>query len=164
MTLESIPIFVREGAFLFRQPVVQHTGQVAGQPLSVTVYPAARSEASLYEDDGESLAYRQGAFSRRRFTERREGGRASVEVSAVEGSWRPAPRDLVLRIRADGEPTRVLVDRAPLLRQGSTAAGGDAGWRLTEDGFVEVRLRDRAEGLAIVLEGAGGTPPARRSP
>jgi alpha-glucosidase len=33
VTLESIPIFVRGGAFLFRQPVVQHTGQMAGQPL-----------------------------------------------------------------------------------------------------------------------------------
>jgi hypothetical protein len=86
-----------------------------------------------------------------------------VEASAVEGSWRTAPRDLVLRIRADGEPTRVLLDRTALARQGPTAASGDAGWRLSEDGFVEVRLRDRAESFAIVLEGTGGTP-SRRSP
>ena len=33
VTLDSIPIFVRGGAFLFRQPVVQHTGEMAGQPL-----------------------------------------------------------------------------------------------------------------------------------
>jgi alpha-glucosidase len=101
VTLESIPIFVRSGGFLFRQPVVQHTGQMSGQALSVTVYPAARSEAGLYEDDGESLGYRRGAFARRRFSERREGSPVRVEASAIEGSWRPAPRDLVLRIRAD---------------------------------------------------------------
>ena len=127
---------------------------MSGQALSVTVYPAARSEASLYEDDGESLGYRRGAFARRRFSERREGSPVRVEASAIEGSWRPAPRDLVLRIRADSEPTRVLLDRTALSRQGPTAPSGEAGWRLTEDGFVEVRLRDRAEGFAIVLEGA----------
>ena len=164
VTLESIPIFVRSGGFLFRQPVVQHTGQMSGQALSVTVYPAARSEASLYEDDGESLGYRQGVFARRQFSERREGGPVRVEASAVEGSWHPAPRDLVLRIRADSEPTRVLLDRTALARQGPTAAPGDAGWRLTADGYVEVRPRDRAEAFVIVLEGAGGTPPSRRSP
>ena len=36
MTLESIPIYVRGGAFLFQQPVLQHTGELAGQPLRVT--------------------------------------------------------------------------------------------------------------------------------
>jgi len=51
VTLDHIPIFVREGAFVFRQPTVQHTGEMPGQPLIVSVYPAARSEASLYEDD-----------------------------------------------------------------------------------------------------------------
>jgi alpha-glucosidase len=162
VTLESIPIFVRAGAFLFRQPVVQHTGEMAGQTLSVTVYPAARSEASLYEDDGESLAYRRGVFARRRLAQQREGGETRVEVSAVAGSWRPAPRDLVLRIRAGGETARVLLDRAPLPRHGPNAAEGEAGWRATEDGFIEVRLRDRAEGFAVVLEGGDGTPPSRR--
>ena len=34
VTLESIPIFVRAGAFVFRQPVVQHTGEMPGQPLA----------------------------------------------------------------------------------------------------------------------------------
>ena len=46
VTLESIPVFVRAGAFVFRQPVVQHTGEMAGQPLEVVVYPAAESSAS----------------------------------------------------------------------------------------------------------------------
>jgi alpha-glucosidase len=163
VALETIPIFVRSGGFLFRQPAVQHTGQMGGQALSVTVYPAARSEASLYEDEGDGFGYLRGAFARRRFTQRRDGGAVRLEVGSIEGSWRSAPRDLVLRIRADGEPTRVLLDHAALGRQGPDA-GGDAGWRMTEDGFVEVRLRDRAEALAIVLEGAGGTPPSRRSP
>jgi alpha-glucosidase len=158
VTLESIPIFVRAGAFLFRQPVVQHTGEMAGQPLSVTVYPAARSEAVYYDDDGESLDYRDGGFARRRFTQRQEGTRRILEASAREGSWGPPARDLVLRIRADREPARVLVDRAPLARRGP---GASAGWTLSEDGFVEVVLKDGPDAFAVALE-ADLPPPTRR--
>jgi alpha-glucosidase len=140
VTIESIPLFVRAGSFVFRQPVVQHTGEMAGQPLTISVYPAPLSEATLYEDDGLSLAYRKGAFARRRFSQRREGASTRVEASAVEGSWRPAARDLVLRVRPEGPPTRVLLDGATLA------------FKLAEDGFVEVRIRDRAQAFALVVE------------
>jgi alpha-glucosidase len=150
VTLESIPIYVRGGAFLFQQPVLQHTGERAGQPLRVTAYPAASSEASYYEDDGESLDYRQGAFAKRRFAQRREATHHVVDVGPVEGSWRPAARDLVLRIRADGEPARVLVDGSPVARR---AAGTGTGFTFTEDGFVEIVLRDRPEAFAVTIEG-----------
>jgi alpha-glucosidase len=164
LTLETIPVYVRAGAFLFRQPVVQHTGQMSGQPLSVTVYPAAQSQATFYEDDGETLAYRRGAFATRRFTQRRGAGGSSVEVSAVEGSWRWTPRDIVVRVRADGETRRVLLDKAPLTRLAAAATGNEPGWRPTDDGFVEVRLRDRAEAFAIAVEGPAPAPPSKRSP
>jgi alpha-glucosidase len=130
----------------------------------VTVYPAAQSEATLYEDDGESLAYRKGAFARRRFAQRRDAGRVSVEASAVEGSWRPAARDLVVRVRADGQTSRVLLDKGVLTRLQPAAAANESGWRPTDDGFVEVRLRDRAEAFSITLEGPTAAPPARRAP
>ena len=132
---------------------------MAGQPLSVTVYPAARSEASYYEDDGESLDYRQGAFSRRRLVQRQEGTRRIVEGSALEGSWRPS-RDLVVRIRAEREPARVVVDRTPLTRR--TAGGGGAlGWDFSEDGFVEVVLKDRPEAFVVALEAEATAAPVR---
>jgi alpha-glucosidase len=140
VTIESIPLFVRAGSFVFRQPVVQHTGEMAGQPLTITAYPAGLSEATLYEDDGRSLAYRSGAFARRRFSQRREATRTQLEVSAVEGSWRSPTRDLVLRVRPEGPPTRVLLDGAALA------------FKLAEDGFVEVRIRDRAQAFALVVE------------
>src|ERR1700736_3368276 len=39
VTLGSIPIFVRAGSFVFKHPVVQHTGELPGQPLRVMVIP-----------------------------------------------------------------------------------------------------------------------------
>ena len=151
VTLESIPAFVRAGGFLFRQPVVQHTGEMPGQPLIVEVYPSAQSSASLYEDDGESLDYTRGAFATRRFEQRREKGRTAIAGSAVAGSYRPAPRDLVLSVRLDASPKRVLLDGAPLPEIPVETAGG-AGWSTTKDGFVTVRFRDRALAFKLTIE------------
>ena len=85
VTLESIPIFVRGGAFVFSQPVVQHTGEMAGKPLEVQVFPAATSEAVIYEDDGETMAYAQGAAMRRRFSQSRTATTTTIDVAAPEG-------------------------------------------------------------------------------
>ena len=154
VTMEAIPVFVRGGAFVFRQPVVQHTGEMAGQALRVAVFPAARSEASLYEDEGDGLQYRRGAYSRRRFSQRRDGGRVVVEVSAPEGSWRPGPRDVVFELRGAGEPDRVTVGGAELARFDAARLRSEPqGWTRTDQGLVVVKLRDRSEAYTVTVEG-----------
>jgi alpha-glucosidase len=152
VSLGTIPIFVRGGAFLFRQPVIQHTGQMPGQPLVVGVYPAPQSEASLYEDDGSSLQYRQGAFARRRFVQTRAEGRVVIEVGAPEGAYRPAPRDLLLSVVSDQEPKRVLLGTEPLLRVSpGELAVQPRGFSVAE-GAVTVKLPDRFEAVRVTLE------------
>jgi alpha-glucosidase len=154
VTLESIPIFVRGGAFVFRQPVVQHTGAMAGQPLIVDVYPAASSEARLYEDDGETRRYLKGAFLLRRFKQQRSGAGASIEVSAAEGSWRPDPRDLRLRILwPQAAPKRVLLGGDALPALGEAQMGAQtSGWTMSADGFLTIKLKDRYDAFRVSLE------------
>jgi alpha-glucosidase len=105
--LDYIPLFVRGGGFIFRQPVVQYTGQMPGNALRVLVAPAAESKSSLYEDDGESLAYRNGASLKREFRQTRDVGGITLEIGAPEGSFRPARRDLILEIWTDHAPQEV---------------------------------------------------------
>ena len=139
---------------MFRQPVVQSTGEMAGQPLIVDVYPAPASEARLYEDDGETRQYLNGAFLSRRFKQQRGAGASSIEVSAAEGSWRPAARDLRLRIVwPDAAPKRVLLgqEALPALTEAQLAAQ-PTGWARTTDGFVTVKLKDRYESFRVSLE------------
>ena len=89
VTLESIPMFVRGGGFIFRQPVVQSTDEMPGNALRVLIAPARESESTLYEDDGETPAYRGGDFMKRQFHQLRDGGRTTIEISAPEGSYPP---------------------------------------------------------------------------
>jgi len=158
VTLESLPLFVRGGAFVFRQPVVQHTAEMPGQPLIVEIYPAAQSTATLYEDDGETLDYTRGVSAQRRFEQRREPQRVVVSASAVSGSFRPAARHLVLAVRLDGAPRRVLLDGAPLT-QAAPESGTAEGWSRSDDGFVVVRFRDRPQAFAVTME----TEPGRET-
>ena len=166
MTLESIPVFVRGGAFVFRQPVVQHTGEMAGQPLGSPSIPP-RSPSALYEDDGESRAYLEGAFrSAASSSAARPGGR-NRDLGGRRILAAGATRNLVLRVRVDGEPARVLLreaDRAARYVGGSTVGSGvcfscirpgpGGGLMLSDDGFVEVVLpghRGAAFSLALEL-------------
>ncbi len=148
----SLPIFVRDGAIVFRQPVVQHTGEMLGQDLIVQIYPGAQGEASLYEDDGESMAFARGDFSRRRFVQRQSGGRAELRIEAQRGPWRPAPRDW--RVEWMGLSTiRSVLDGRRMLAKVDAAALGecDACWTQATDRIV-VRLRDRADAVQLVAK------------
>ena len=139
VTLSTIPLFVRGGAFVFRQPVVQHTGEMPGKPLIVEVYGRGASQRTLYEDDGESFDHQRGEFARRRFSMRAEGAATVVEISAPEGSYRPAARSMVFRMRAIPNAKSVTV-------------GGKPAEFSVRDGGIEITMPDRFERVAIRIE------------
>ena len=59
--LTRLPLFVRVGASLPTQPVVQHTGEMARAPLTFVVAAGADGAGRLYEDAGEGYDYLRGA-------------------------------------------------------------------------------------------------------
>ena len=161
VTLDSIPIFVRGGSFVFRQPVVQHTGEMAGKPLEVQVFPASSSDAVLYEDDGETMAYAQGASMRRRFSQTRTATTTTIDVAAPEGSFRPQARDLILSVAPTAEPAPSTSFGASRVTSGTTTltrytsqelATRASGWTMSDAGFVIVKQPDSFGALHIVIE------------
>jgi alpha-glucosidase len=150
VTMESIPVFVRGGAIVFRQPIVQHTGEMAGQPLRLLVTAEGAAEGAEYEDDGHTLAHDKGASLRRRFTARTEGAQWTLEGAAPEGSYRPAARDLEVTLRGFGLPASVTAGTEALPRLDDAAATGP-GWRQTDDGAIVVRLHDRFEPFRLTV-------------
>jgi alpha-glucosidase/alpha-D-xyloside xylohydrolase len=60
--LTTMPIYVRAGAILPMGPVRQYTGEPSDAPLTLVIYPGADGSSMVYEDDGESFAYRTGAW------------------------------------------------------------------------------------------------------
>ena len=148
--IETLPIFVRSGGFVFRQGVVQHTGEMAGQPLRVFVYPAAKSQATLYEDEGEGLGYRDGQFLRRGFAQTRTGESVSLEIGAAEGRFRPAARNLELRVRSERPASQVALAGQKLAALAADSPAGATGYR-NEAGFMIVTLPDRYDAFQVTL-------------
>jgi len=62
--LETIPLYVRAGAILPMGPVKQYTDEKVEGPMSLYIHPGADGSFSLYEDDGRTFGFRQGAFTR----------------------------------------------------------------------------------------------------
>jgi alpha-glucosidase len=63
--VESLPLFVKRGAPILEQSLVQSLSQKHDGVLRVHVWFGAEGTAHLYEDDGETEAYRSGEFSSR---------------------------------------------------------------------------------------------------
>ena len=158
VTLDSIPIFVRGGGFVFRQPVVQSTDEMPGNPLKVLVAPAEESESSLYEDDGKRLRYQKGDFLKRTFHQIRNDQSVVVEISAPEGAYRPAKRDLLLETWLADKP------KAVTGQSGGTAEGetlpqlnaadlakSSQGWSYA-GGLVTIKDNDRFSPVKFTIE------------
>ena len=62
--LDEMPLYVRAGAILPMQSVVQNTGETPDGPLQLRVYPGEDCRGSLYEDDGHTFAYQKGEIHR----------------------------------------------------------------------------------------------------
>jgi alpha-glucosidase len=87
--LNTLPVYVRAGAILPGQPLVQTTDEVPKGPLQLAVYPGPACEGSLYDDDGNSLAYTRGEFLRMHFTCEASSESLSLHLSAAEGTYKP---------------------------------------------------------------------------
>ncbi|KGQ20698.1 Alpha-glucosidase [Lysobacter dokdonensis DS-58] len=102
----EVPVFVRAGAIVPMQAVVQHTGQVPKGPLEVHVWwpeGDAPCDGALYDDDGTSMAYQRGEFVRIAFACRVEGDALVVEAKREQAGFAPWWRAAeVIVHRADG--------------------------------------------------------------
>jgi alpha-glucosidase (family GH31 glycosyl hydrolase) len=110
--LATVPVFVRGGAIITTAPAAQRSAEQARDDLTLLVYPPApggSSEALLYEDDGETQAYRRGEHALTTLRCRADAHTLRVEVDAAVGRYagQPPKRDLTIRLRVPHVPTDV---------------------------------------------------------
>ena len=87
--LDTLPVFVRGGAILPRQPVVQNTSEVPQGPLQISVYPGPDCRGSLYQDDGNTLAYTRGEFLRMQFACDSRSDSLRFSFSTTHATYKP---------------------------------------------------------------------------
>jgi len=92
--LDVVPMFVRAGAIIPFGPALNYVGERPVDPITFNIYPdeAGSASAKLYEDDGLTPEYKNGAFRRTSLTARRGPSGLVVAIGAAEGSYNPGPR------------------------------------------------------------------------
>ena len=109
--LETVPMFVRGGAVIPMGPEMRYVGERPFDPITFAIYPDENgfASATLYEDDGNSLAYQRRGFRRTKLEVRPVARGYVVKTSAPEGDYKPGARKLVFLIKpmATAKPVSV---------------------------------------------------------
>ncbi len=107
--LDTVPLYARAGAIIPIGPDVQYTSEKPWDNLEIRVFPGADGRFVLYEDEGDTYAYEQGACSEIEFSLR--GG--TLTIAARRGSF---PGMLAVRrfrvVTPDGKVREVAYDGA----------------------------------------------------
>ncbi|MEW6201745.1 MAG: glycoside hydrolase family 31 protein [bacterium] len=86
--LETMPIFIREGAIIPMGPVMQYTDEKPLDPLMLHYYPSDKpSEYILYEDDGGSREYERGEFSLTMINAEKRADGITINIAAPAGEF-----------------------------------------------------------------------------
>lgn len=119
--LHEIPVYVRAGTILPRQHAERRAGVGVPETLVVEVYPNAPGTTAadifdLYEDDGESMAYRNDHYSLLPLYLNADDDGLTVSAGSVQGTFdgMPSVRDFEVRVRFSRPPVAVGLDGEPL--------------------------------------------------
>jgi alpha-glucosidase len=92
--IDEVPLFVRAGAIVPMQPVIQHTGERPNGPFELRVYlpsagAAVNCGGSLYQDDGHTFAYQKGEYLRVNYSCQVSTDFLSVVSTVDQTGYRP---------------------------------------------------------------------------
>ena len=111
--LDEMPLYVRAGAIVPMQPLVQSTEEKPDGPLQLRVYlpsSAANGDCrgTLYQDDGHTFAYQKGEILRVNYSCQVSASAASVTSTVEKSAYQPWWKSAEVKIYgAPGAPKEV---------------------------------------------------------
>ena len=121
--LDRLPVFVRAGTILPRQPLVQSTAQTPSGPLMLDIYPGEDCVGTLYEDDGTTLAYHRRGYLRQTVRCSVTANGLTIAFDAREGSFAPWWKQIAVTVHGWTGAATVAQDRKAITAQPDSAAG-----------------------------------------
>jgi alpha-glucosidase len=153
--LGRVPLFVRAGAVLPTQDVVDYVGAPSNGILYLDVFTGAvgtSTSIDLYEDDGETSGHAAGAFATTNVSSTVTAAGLTLDIAAPMGAFKTTAMGLVVRVHGVAStPTELRVDGAAVI------AGYEVGTRV-----VTVPALAPGAPHAVVLRYDAATPAAPR--
>jgi len=126
-SLATLPVFVRAGAILPRQPLVQSTAQTPNGPLALHIYVGPDCAGTLYDDDGHSMGFAHGAYALQTISCTADAhGIQTLRFSARDGSYKPWWHNLALIVHGAPQPSAAAIDGRTLLAEHGLIDGAQA--------------------------------------
>ena len=106
--LDHLPVFVRPGTILPRQPLVQSTSEPPQGPLQLDIYPGEDCRGELYLDDGVSIA---GPSLRQTISCTMTARGVSLRFGARVGSFRPWWKAITVTVHRAHPTHKIIADQ-----------------------------------------------------
>jgi alpha-glucosidase len=153
--LDRIPLFVRAGAIVPMQQVVQFTDQAPINPLTLKVFPHETGSSDYYEDDGISFDYQKGVYFERTFTQKKTGSVHTITLTKALGTYTPPTRVVVLEIYStEQSPSVVTLNGTELRRMDTLGTLTEANTWMYDPSTKQVSLsiNENREEQVIILK------------
>jgi alpha-glucosidase len=106
--LDTLPVFVRPGTILPRQPLVESTMEKPRGPLSLDIYPGNDCRGELYFDDGVSV---QGPSLRQSVSCSTSAKGVVLHFGPREGSWQPWWKAIAVTVHGEKGTSMTIPDQ-----------------------------------------------------
>lgn len=159
--LDTLPLFVRGGSIVPMWPKGTTSWETRDKSeLDYDIYPQGTTDYTLYEDDGVTRKFADGASATQHVRVRAlSHGRAAtrIEIGASVGGYagKPASRSYLLTVHAEDAPAQVVIGGSRLrkLTSATAFAAAGSGWYTDPaTGITKIRTPDRSTGHGFSVE------------
>ena len=156
----DLPMFVKEGAIIPSQDVMNYVDEETVEQVYVDVFPTDETTSfRYYDDDGQSYAYEGTAYYQQTIQAEKSGDVTQVDISAQSGSYNPGLDFFYLKIH--GQAATGVQNGAESLTKyadyNALAAAPGEGWATGKDIYGEVTYVKVNAGEAVDLTVSGST-------
>ena len=98
-SLEDIPLFIKQGAIIPSQDVMNYVGEKPVTTVYVDVFPEDKESTFMYyDDDGNTYNYEKGEYFIQKLSTQKQGKSVSFKVGEKQGSYRPETKYYMVKI------------------------------------------------------------------
>lgn len=159
VSLETIPVFVKQGAVVPTMPVMQYIHEDPEYALTYNVFPDRINRTAsfeVYEDDGETNDYKKDEFAKRSF--KSKSTRNSFEITLgqeINNGYQAVERDVIIRIHTGKQPRKVMTSAGEKLKKGKRKIDkGLLAWYYDKDNkvcVIQVPAQSGVKGMTVEL-------------
>lgn len=133
--LSKLPLFVRAGAIIPMYQQMMYNWERQSDTLTLKIYPFGKSSFTLYEDDGLTREYRNGAYATTKLEvsdSEKAKDPTTITINAAQGNFngRQEARTYLMDIHAHKIPKTIMVNGKKLIKvkDGENFSAIKSGW------------------------------------